>query len=271
MELEGCHCPAQAPVQMHAVSSFEGTDACCQQLYWNRCMLSAALKEQMHAVSNLVGTGAFVPALAASMCLKQRPLKSDLTSSQPPKASLFGSAKPTRGNRKKEELHMQWNAPFPNYEKGPPAPISGEVHLCLNAAALCAAFPDAASRWTLRMPECCYVVCSVPGRRFPVDRSREPLPGGYHICLNAAALCAAFLDAASRWISHMPECCCIVCSVPGRRFPVDIMYTKAPEADYIDAAAVTVLQVHATQCMLTRQTRLAFQLQGFGQGWRVVS
>ena len=25
------------------------------------------------------------------------------------------------------------------------------------------------------------------------------------------------------------------------------MYTKAPEADYIDAAAVTVLQVHATQ------------------------
>ena len=37
------------------------------------------------------------------------------------------------------------------------------------------------------------------------------------------------------------------CRVPGRRFPVDILYTKAPEADYIDAAAVTVLQVHATQ------------------------
>jgi len=35
--------------------------------------------------------------------------------------------------------------------------------------------------------------------------------------------------------------------VPGRRYPVDIFYTKAPEADYIDAAIVTVLQIHITQ------------------------
>ncbi|CAM9175049.1 unnamed protein product [Chrysoparadoxa australica] len=34
---------------------------------------------------------------------------------------------------------------------------------------------------------------------------------------------------------------------PGRMFPVDIMYTKAPEADYLDAAVVTVLQIHITQ------------------------
>jgi pre-mRNA-splicing factor ATP-dependent RNA helicase DHX16 len=31
--------------------------------------------------------------------------------------------------------------------------------------------------------------------------------------------------------------------IPGRMFPVDIMYTKAPEADYLDAAVVTILQV----------------------------
>jgi HrpA-like RNA helicase len=30
-------------------------------------------------------------------------------------------------------------------------------------------------------------------------------------------------------------------------FPVDIYYTKAPEADYVDAAIVTVLQIHVTQ------------------------
>jgi len=30
-------------------------------------------------------------------------------------------------------------------------------------------------------------------------------------------------------------------------FPVDIYYTKAPEADYVDAAIVTVLQIHITQ------------------------
>ncbi|XP_039127210.1 pre-mRNA-splicing factor ATP-dependent RNA helicase DEAH1 isoform X2 [Dioscorea cayenensis subsp. rotundata] len=35
--------------------------------------------------------------------------------------------------------------------------------------------------------------------------------------------------------------------IPGRRFPVDIHFTKAPEADYIDAAIVTVLQIHVTQ------------------------
>lgn len=35
--------------------------------------------------------------------------------------------------------------------------------------------------------------------------------------------------------------------VEGRRFPVDIFYTKAPEADYIDAATVSILQIHATQ------------------------
>lgn len=30
---------------------------------------------------------------------------------------------------------------------------------------------------------------------------------------------------------------------PGHMYPVDILYTKAPEADYLDAAVVTVLQV----------------------------
>ena len=35
--------------------------------------------------------------------------------------------------------------------------------------------------------------------------------------------------------------------IPGRRYPVDIMYTKAPEADYLDAAVVTIMQIHATQ------------------------
>ncbi|GJS34756.1 pre-mRNA-splicing factor ATP-dependent RNA helicase DEAH1-like protein isoform X1 [Tanacetum coccineum] len=35
--------------------------------------------------------------------------------------------------------------------------------------------------------------------------------------------------------------------IPGRRFPVEILYTKAPEADYLDAAIVTALQIHVTQ------------------------
>lgn len=35
--------------------------------------------------------------------------------------------------------------------------------------------------------------------------------------------------------------------IPGRRYPVEILYTKAPEADYLDAAIVTALQIHVTQ------------------------
>ena len=35
--------------------------------------------------------------------------------------------------------------------------------------------------------------------------------------------------------------------IPGRRYPVDIFYSKAPEADYVDAAVSTVLKVHVTE------------------------
>ncbi|KAK7282572.1 hypothetical protein RIF29_11469 [Crotalaria pallida] len=35
--------------------------------------------------------------------------------------------------------------------------------------------------------------------------------------------------------------------IPGRRYPVEINFTKAPEADYLDAAIVTALQIHVTQ------------------------
>ncbi len=38
-----------------------------------------------------------------------------------------------------------------------------------------------------------------------------------------------------------------ILTVPGRRYDVDIYYTKAPEADYVDAVVVSVLQIHITQ------------------------
>ena len=55
---------------------------------------------------------------------------------------------------------------------------------------------------------------------------------------------SATLDAAkfSEYFDDAP-----VFNIPGRRYPVDIMYTKAPEADYVEAAVVTTLQVHITQ------------------------
>ena len=55
---------------------------------------------------------------------------------------------------------------------------------------------------------------------------------------------SATLDAEkfSEYFDNAP-----IFTVPGRRFPVDIYYSKAPEADYLEAAVVTTLQIHATQ------------------------
>ncbi|XP_042058204.1 pre-mRNA-splicing factor ATP-dependent RNA helicase DEAH1-like isoform X3 [Salvia splendens] len=36
-------------------------------------------------------------------------------------------------------------------------------------------------------------------------------------------------------------------TIPGRKFPVEILYTRAPEPDYLAAAVATALQIHATE------------------------
>ena len=38
-----------------------------------------------------------------------------------------------------------------------------------------------------------------------------------------------------------------ILKVPGRRFPVDIYYTKTPEPNYIEAAVLTAMQIHISQ------------------------
>ena len=36
-------------------------------------------------------------------------------------------------------------------------------------------------------------------------------------------------------------------TIPGRTFPVEILYTREPESDYVDAALMTVMQIHLTE------------------------
>lgn len=57
-------------------------------------------------------------------------------------------------------------------------------------------------------------------------------------------ICSATLDAdkMSQFFDDAP-----LFRIPGRRYPVDIFYSKAPEADFLDASVVTVLQIHLTQ------------------------
>ncbi|KDP42854.1 hypothetical protein JCGZ_23796 [Jatropha curcas] len=40
---------------------------------------------------------------------------------------------------------------------------------------------------------------------------------------------------------------CNIFTIPGRSFPVETLYTKQPESDYLDAALKTVLQIHLTE------------------------
>lgn len=37
---------------------------------------------------------------------------------------------------------------------------------------------------------------------------------------------------------------CPIFSIPGRTFPVEIMYSREPESDYLDAALMTVMEIH---------------------------
>lgn len=55
---------------------------------------------------------------------------------------------------------------------------------------------------------------------------------------------SATLDA-DKFSAYFNEC--PIFSIPGRTFPVEIMYAKEPESDYLDAALVTVMTIHLTE------------------------
>ncbi|KAI1311931.1 DEAH-box ATP-dependent RNA helicase prp22 [Mortierella claussenii] len=40
---------------------------------------------------------------------------------------------------------------------------------------------------------------------------------------------------------------CHIFSIPGRTYPVEILYTKEPESDYLDASLITVMQIHLSE------------------------
>ncbi|KAK0641328.1 putative pre-mRNA splicing factor [Cercophora newfieldiana] len=55
---------------------------------------------------------------------------------------------------------------------------------------------------------------------------------------------SATLDAAkfSEYFNQCP-----IFTIPGRTFPVEILYSREPESDYLDAALTTVMQIHLTE------------------------
>jgi ATP-dependent RNA helicase DHX8/PRP22 len=57
---------------------------------------------------------------------------------------------------------------------------------------------------------------------------------------------SATLDA-DKFSAYFNEC--PIFTIPGRTFPVEILYSKEPETDYLDAALVTVMQIHLLEPM----------------------
>ncbi|KAK3074493.1 DEAH-box ATP-dependent RNA helicase prp22 [Teratosphaeriaceae sp. CCFEE 6253] len=55
---------------------------------------------------------------------------------------------------------------------------------------------------------------------------------------------SATLDA-EKFSSYFNEC--PILTIPGRTFPVEVMYSREPESDYLDAALTTVMQIHLTE------------------------
>lgn len=55
---------------------------------------------------------------------------------------------------------------------------------------------------------------------------------------------SATLDA-EKFSSYFYDC--PIFTIPGRTFPVEILYTRTPETDYMEAALITVMQVHLTE------------------------
>ena len=40
---------------------------------------------------------------------------------------------------------------------------------------------------------------------------------------------------------------CPIFTIPGRTYPVEVLYSRAPESDYMDAALITVMQIHLSE------------------------
>jgi ATP-dependent RNA helicase DHX8/PRP22 len=57
---------------------------------------------------------------------------------------------------------------------------------------------------------------------------------------------SATLDA-DKFSSYFNKC--PIFTIPGRTFPVEILYSREPESDYLDAALMTVMQIHLSEPM----------------------
>ena len=57
-------------------------------------------------------------------------------------------------------------------------------------------------------------------------------------------VCSATLDA-EKYSEYFFNC--NIFRIPGRTFPVNVLYTNEPETDYLEASLITVMQIHLSE------------------------
>eukprot|EP00965_Chrysotila_dentata_P094309 3117951-Pleurochrysis_carterae.AAC.1 len=58
-------------------------------------------------------------------------------------------------------------------------------------------------------------------------------------------ICTSATLDAEKYSTYFFEC--PIFTIPGRTYPVEVLYTKTPETDYMDAALITVMQIHLSE------------------------
>jgi ATP-dependent RNA helicase DHX8/PRP22 len=53
------------------------------------------------------------------------------------------------------------------------------------------------------------------------------------------------LTSSNRYSTYFNDA--MIFQIPGRTFPVDALYTKTPQDDYLDTALITVMQIHLSE------------------------
>jgi ATP-dependent RNA helicase DHX8/PRP22 len=53
------------------------------------------------------------------------------------------------------------------------------------------------------------------------------------------------LTSSDRYSTYFNDA--MIFQIPGRTFPVDALYTKTPQDDYLDTALITVMQIHLSE------------------------
>lgn len=91
---------------------------------------------------------------------------------------------------------------------------------------------------------CLKVSCALVTPPIPLD-PHAPLPETVKRRPDLKIIVTSATLDADKFANYFYSC--PIFTIPGRTFPVEILYTKEPEADYLDASLITIMQIHLSE------------------------